>query len=633
MRSLLPAFLVLAAPLVVGAFVGGGWAWGWDHLHRAGPIWTVVLLALGAALWIPAISRRVDRWFERFGDAFTPGRGHAPAVLALLGLGAFAAFPIATRMYGDSKVIVDDHTPQHLAIYIDRMLSFGVLQRGSANFALHDVLSRLSGLSFEKTFMLLSVLCGGVFLLMYARMTARLPCLSGWARAVILWIAITDGANQMFFGHVESYIVPRLFEALFLIEVVRSLLGEPARPSRGARARTILWFGLAVIFHLQALVLLPTFLMWLARDIASRRPGLRPWAGRRLAGLGVVFSVAFLAIAFLLSRSYCYDYIYSGGRPHAQQIFIPIATACVGHPYLRYTMFSGAHLLDVFGGLWSTTSPAILLVIVLLLPRAWKDERTFILLPSIVTAFLHDFLLNSAIGYPFDWDLMCVLSPPLLFTAVFLVAREPAPILRPKLVPAILFLGLGTATIFGVNASRTRVYHRVEDMGIWLHKTYYGGSHYRLSSNLSTIADPKEQIAERQRVAERIASDAYPDDREIAFLWERLALKRIEIEDYSAALDAYRRALATEPSRWDREKPVGYLESEVGDVDEGIRLLSDYVRRAADDEEGWLFLGDACVRQGLTEPARRAWKRYLELKPEAPDAPRVREELQRLGGS
>ncbi len=32
-------------------------------------------------------------------------------------------------------------------------------------------------------------------------------------------------------------------------------------------------------------------------------------------------------------------------------------------------------------------------------------------------------MLNSAIGYPFDWDLMCVLSPPLLYTAVFLVGR------------------------------------------------------------------------------------------------------------------------------------------------------------------------------------------------------------------
>jgi hypothetical protein len=631
-RGFLLVFLILVAPVVGGAFVTAGWAWGWNHLHYAGPVWTAVLFLVGAALWIPAVSDMCDGAFDWIGARLNRDGVQGAVIFALIGIAAFAAFPIATRMYGDSKVIVEDHTPQHLAIYIHRMLSFGVLQRGSANFAFHDVLSRLTGLSFERTFMLVSALSGGVFLFAYVRLAQRLPTASGWARAVILWLGITDGANQMFFGHVESYVVPRLFEILFLIEVLRSLMMEPERPSRSTRARTILWFALAVLFHLQAIVLLPTLLMWIMRDAARAHPRLRPWVGRRIAGIGVAFGVIILAAAYLAVGSWCYNYIYSGGRPHPQQIFAPISTACAGLPYLRYTLFSASHLLDFFGGLWSVSSPAILLVIALFLPRAWRDERTFVLLPSIAAAILHDFFLNSAIGYPFDWDLMCVISPPLLFTAVFLLARAPLPSPRRGLIPALLFLGLGTATIFGVNASRARVYHRVEDMGVWLHKTYFGGSHYRLSANLSTITDPKEQIAERARVAERIAPDAYPDDREVAFLWEKLALKRIELEDYSGALDPYFRALQTEPSRWDRKKPVGYLESEVGDVNEGIRLLSDYVKKAPTDGEGWLFLGDACARQGLMEPARKSWKEFLVLTPDAPEASRVRDALRRSGG-
>jgi hypothetical protein len=580
------------------------------------------------------VAEWIDRAFERGGARIARSGMQGAAVAALVGLAAFAAFPIATRMYGDSKVIVDDHTPQHLAIYIHRMLSLGVQERGSANFAFHDVLSRITGLSFEHTFMLVSVLCGGVFLFALVRMVQRIPAsVAGWTRAAILWIGLTDGANQMFFGHVESYVVPRLFESLFLITVVGSLLSEPDRPVRfGSRAQAITWFALAVIFHLQAIVLLPTLLMWLAHDAARGRPRLRPWAVRRLAWIGLAFAVAVLAAVYLAVGSWCYDYIYSGGKPHPRQLFLPITTTCAGLPYLRYTLFSTPHILDFLGSLWSISSPAILLVIAVLLPRGGKDERTFVLLPSIAVAILHDFFLNSAIGYPFDWDLMCVISPPLLFTAVFLLSREPLPAPRRGLIPALLFLGLGTATIFGVNASRARAYHRVEDMGVWLHKTYYGGSHYRLSANLTTIADPKEQIAERARVCERISPDAYPDDREVAFLWEKLALKRIEIEDYSGALDPYRRALRAEPSRWDRKKPVGYLESEVGDVDEGIRLLSDYVKKAPVDGEGWLFLGDACARRALTEPARKSWKRFLELTPEAPEAPRVRDELRRSGG-
>ncbi len=631
-RGLLFAFLILAAPIVAGAFANQGWAWGWNHLHYAGLLWSAFLIVLGAVLWVPAVADRIEPAFETLGARLGRAGVTGATVFALIGIAVFAAFPIATRLYGDSKVIIDDHGPGHLAVYIHRMLSFGVQQRGSATFALHDVLSRITGITFERTFMLVSTLCGGLFLFAYVRFAQRLPTASGWARAAILWLGLTDGANQLFFGHVETYIVPRLFEALFLIEVVRSLLMEPVRPSRAVRARTILWFALALLFHLQAIVLLPTLLLWLVRDAARTRPRFQPWAGRRLAGIGVAFGVLVLAGAYLAVGSWCYNYIYSGGRPHPQQIFAPMTTACVGLPYLRYTLFSASHLLDFFGGLWSVTSPAILLVIVLFLPRAWRDERLFVLLPSIAAAILHDFLLNSAIGYPFDWDLMCVISPPLLFTAAFLLARAPAPGPRRGLVAALLFLGLGTATIFGVNASRARVYHRVEDMAIWLHRTYYGGSSYRLSANLSTIADPARQIAERLRVAERIAPQAYPDDREVAFLWERLAEKHIEIQDYAGALDPYRRALQTEPSRWLRKKPIGYLESEVGNLEEGIRLLSDYVKKDPKDPEGWLFLGDACAQEGLNEPARRSWKAFLSLAPDAPEAPRVRDALRRSGG-
>lgn len=631
--GLAPAFLLLASPIVAGAFVAGGWAWGWNHLHYAGPVWTAALLLLGAALWIPPLSARMDRVFQSIGSWIQRGGLREAGIPALLGVAAFAAFPIATRMYGDSKVIVEDHTPQHLAIYIHRMLGFGVLQRGSANFAFHDVLSRITGMSFERTFMIVSVLCGGIFLFALARLIQRIPSISGWTGAVILWLGATDGANQMFFGHVESYIVPRLFEALFLMEVVGSLVMEPRGQTRATRARAILWFALAVVFHLQALVLLPTLLMWLARGSAEGHPALRPWVGRRLAGIGIALGVALIVVAYVAVGSWCYDYIYSGGRPHPRQLFAPITTACTGLPYLRYTLFSGAHLLDFFGGLWSMSSPAILLVIAILLPSAWKDERIFVLVPSVAAGILHDFVLNSAIGYPFDWDLMCVLSPPLLFTAIFLVSRNRQPLPGRGLLSALLFLGLGTATVFGINASRQRVYHRVEDMGIWLHKTYFGGSHYRLSANLSTIRDPNEQIAERARVAERIAPDAYPDDREVAFLWEKLALKRIEIADYAGALEPYRRALQTEPSRWERLKPVGYLESEVGDVHEGIRLLSEYVKRSPSDAEGWLFLGDACAHEGLMDPARKSWRRFLDLTPDAPEAPRVRNQLQQAEGS
>jgi Flp pilus assembly protein TadD len=618
------AFIVLAVPLVVGAFYSADWTWGWDHLHRIGPIGAAALILVGILLWIPPVHRAIDRILASSGRLFENGGLRLPLLLGLVGIALFAAFPIATRIYGDSRYIIDDYSAENLAVHLEKMLSFGLLARGRASFVLHDLATRFTGLSFEQTYVVISVLCGGIFLFAHARLAATLPGIGTWARGAILWLGLTDGANQLFFGHVENYTIPRLFGSLFLISVVRSLF----EPKPRVRWLPALWFLLAVFFHSQTLVLLPTLLLWLGRGFAERNPALQSWTGGRAVAGGLVAAVVGLGIAYLAFGSWCYDYIYSGGRPHPGQLFLPVTTDCIGLPYLRYTLFSGAHLLDFFGSLYSITSPAILIVLVLLFAPARSDSRLLVLAPSIVTAALHNFVLNPAIGYPFDWDLMCVLSPPLLFTAIFLIARRPSP---PKgLAAAIIFFGLATATLFGVNASTPVVRDRIEDMGVWLHRTYFGGSHYRLSANLSTYADLATQARERLRLLERIEPQAYPDDREIGFLWEKLALTNVQRQDYEGALDAYRHALETEPAHWMRKKPLGYLETEVGDLDTGIRILREYTESAPTDGEGWLFLGDGLVRRGDLDGARESWRRFLELAPEMPEAARVREDLRRL---
>ncbi len=643
-------FLALAAPFVVGAFRSFGWSWGWDHLGRTSPIWSTLVIAIGVAAWLPRFRAGLERGAEGIGGAMARRPVVTAVVLGAAALALFASFPIATRIYGDSRYILDDYRASNLAIHVRRMLTFSLEARGSASFVLHELVTRLLGTSFERSIMLVSILCGGIFVAAHSRFAATLPAAGTWARAAILWLGVTDGATQLFFGHVENYTVVRLFECLFLMEVVGALL---ATPSRGRRARAIVWFALAVFFHSQALVLLPTLLLWIGTDLASSRPRLRPWFPQRMAWIGMLAAVAGIAVVYMAIGARCYDYIYSGGRPEPRQVFLPLTTSCVGLPYLRYALFSGAHLLDCFGAIFSVASPAAIFAIaacattipriVTILrgtidppdatpPRPAGISRTagsIILLPSIGFALLHDFILNPAIGFPFDWDLMCVISPPILYTAVFMVSKAPQP---PRaLVPGIVFLGLATATIFGVNASRERAYHRVEEMGIWLHRTYYGGSHYRLSSNLSVIADPALQMQERARVLARLAPQTYADDREVAFLWEKLALMRVAADDYVGAKEAYRGALAAEPSRWDREKPLGYLETEVGDPVEGIRLLNDYAGRAPNDGEARLFLGDAYARAGRIDDARRAWMRFIEIDPNAPEAPRVRDDLRRSG--
>ncbi len=622
-HRLIPVFCLLAIPLIAGAFVSTGWSWGWDHLYRAGLVWRFLVLAMAVLVWVNPIRSMIERSAEATGTALARYPVRLPILLSLTGLVLLAAFPIATRIYGDSRYILDDHTNASLAGHLKRMLGLGLQSRGSASFVLHDLLSRATGLSYERSYMTVSVLCGGLFLFAHGRLAGGIPGISPSARAIILWLGLTDGANQLFFGHIENYTVARLFACLFLIGVVRASLDPEAPPHR---LRTLMWLALAVFFHAQWLILVPTGALWLGIDLAGRRPALRPWVGRKTVLFGIGAALIVCAIVYAAAGSYCYNYIYSGGRPHLRQLFLPITTACIGAPHLRYTLFSAAHVADIFGSLYSLSSPAILLAIALLLPRAPR-----LLLPAVALGFLHNFMLNSAIGYPFDWDLMCVLSPPLLYTAVFVVGRtgqseSHAPSLR-SAVPALLVLGLGTLTLFGVNANGLRAYHRVEDMGVWLHRTYFGGSHYRLSSNLSTVSDRALQARERARVLARLMPDVYPDDWEVGFLWERLALERVGLDDYPGAKDAFENAVKIQPSKWQLLKPLGYLETEIGDAGRGIRLLKEYLDKAPGDSEGWLFLGDACGRAGMIDEARGGWSRFLELDPDSPEAARVREQL------
>lgn len=633
-RAWLPVAALLGAPLVAGAFVSTGWSWGWDHLHRVPAAWPLLLLALLVALGVPGVRARFLALAEAGGEGLARRPVAVPLVIASVALALFLLRPIATLMYGDSQAILNHHTAGDLALHLKRVFSTDVQMRGAAVSLLHDGCERLTGLPYRTCYRLLSALCGALFVFAHLRLAATLPGLRGWARSAIAWLGLTDGANQLFFGHVENYTVPRLLAALFLLAVVRAVLAPPAawRQRLGALAA----LAGAIVLHLQWVVLLPAALLLFARDLGTSRPRLGAWAGGRGAAALVVAMVLAVVAAYVVTGAGCYDYLYTGGRPEPRQILLPLSTACTGLPYLRYALLAPAHLLDVFGSLWSLSSPAVLLVIALLAWRWRREAGVAVLAPTVIAALLHDLVLNPSIGFPFDWDLMAVVSPPLLYLAVLLVAREgreetvPAP--APAWLAALLLLGLGTATVFAVNADATAVSQRVEDMGVWLHRTYYGNSHYRLSGNASAVADPARQERERARVLERLRPQTYPEDREVAFLWEKLGLLRMDRRDHPAALAAYREALRLEPGRWSRLKNAGWLETVAGDEARGLAELQEYLEHAPKDAEVWRHLGTVHARAGRSEDARQAWRRALDLDPDGPEADRVREDLRKLAG-
>src|SRR4029078_10943914 len=139
------------------------------------------------------------------------------------------AFPIATHVYGDSLVYLRLHSPASLATYVHDVFSLGNRFRGSVVLALHERLARGTGGSLAGAYRITGALCAGVFLFAHARFASRLPA-APWVRGLVLWLGIVDGANALFFGHVETYALPRLFACLFLMRMTQALLEpEPRR--------------------------------------------------------------------------------------------------------------------------------------------------------------------------------------------------------------------------------------------------------------------------------------------------------------------------------------------------------------------------------------------------------------------
>ncbi len=640
----LVAVCLLGVPLVAGAFGTTGWSWGWDHLHRVPVAWPLALLALAAALCAAPWRARLLAMADAAGEGLERRPRLLPAIAAAAALATFLAFPIATRMYGDTLAILNHHGPGDLSLHLARVLEPGVATRGSAVALLHDVVERLSGLSYESCYRLVSALCGAAFVLLHMRLAATLPGLRGWSRATIAGLGLVDGANQLFFGHVENYAVPRLAATWFLVALVPRLLAPPAPPS-ARRSLAYLPLVIAILLHWQWVVLLPTALLAFARDLGCRQPRLRVWCGGRGALALVAGTVLAAAGAWVVTGAWCYDYLYSGGLPEPRQVLLPVSTGCLGVPWLRYTLFSPAHLLDFAGSLWSLSSPAILLAIAATWSRAWRPAVAHVPAVAAAAALLQAFCLNPSIGFPFDWDLMCVVSPALLYTAVALVAAagrvSPTADVPggvggvdgpPAWVAAALVLGLAGATVFAVNAGAGSAYARVEDMAVWLHRSYHGNSHYRLSGNLSTVTDAARQDAERVRVLERLRPQVFAGDREVGFLWEKLGRQRAERGDFAGALAAYREALAVEPANRARLKEAGWLETTAGDEVIGLAHLEAYLVQSPGDAEAWRHLGLVRARRGEDQAARAAWERFLRLAPGAPGAAEVRADLEALGG-
>jgi hypothetical protein len=581
------------------------------------------------ALLALALTRVTTSAWERavvaIGERLKPDARRLAIALGLAAATVCFAFPIATRAYGDSLVFLKYHGADTLSIYLGDLASLGIRFRGALVLALHEVLARLTHVDLASAYRLTGAACAGVFLFAHARFASGLPA-SPAIRALVLWLGVVDGANALFFGHVETYAVPRLFACLFLMRMTSALLSPvPAR----VRAPDLILLGLALVCHMQTAVLVPSLVLWILAAESARWPRLRTLVTPRAVGLALALGCAAIALVYVRIGAPVQNYVYSGGAPTPAQMFLPISLPAESNPALRYSIFSPAHLADVVGSMWTISSAAAIFCCLALIRRQRTDLGVLVLAPAVVLGLAHDGVVNPSIGFPFDWDLMCVASPPLLYLACFLLARTR--VSSARLAPLMLVLGLPTLVLFGVNANPAAARHRVQDMALWLHHSYYAGTNYRLEASFEGV-DRTIAITEREQVFQRLIRNTWVGDHEVAMQGNNLGLLCHQKGMSQRALAVFRAVVQVEPAN-EYLKPLGILECAHGDREAGIRLLREYLAAAPTDAVGLTALGHAYQAQHRPDLARACWERSLAVAPDAPGAPAVRQALARLGKS
>ncbi len=195
---------------------------------------------------------------------------------------------------------------------------------------------------------------------------------------------------QFLAGYVENYTFSFLFSLLYLAQACRDL--EQSR----LRVITILFFVVAVAFHLSAAVLLPAVAYQLYRSTTGK------WS--RSLILLITASCGALGIVFITK---------SGFLSHA---FVPLLPTSEN----AYSLFSSEHLLDLVNVLIRAYP---LLPLMLLLPVAWTlPQRGFIGL-ALLFSLLFTVIVDPKLGAFRDWDLLSIASAPAIVLSLLAIER------------------------------------------------------------------------------------------------------------------------------------------------------------------------------------------------------------------
>ncbi|NIM96580.1 MAG: tetratricopeptide repeat protein [candidate division Zixibacteria bacterium] len=630
-------FLLISIHLVASYFPSQR-LWGVNLLYYVPPSMRWILVISSLLVLIPYVNRGLGGFLSRVSGSMASrfkrlNKYYKYGFFSLIGGAAFWMFKVKTYLLGDSFVRARE-------IDMGGKFSF----TAPLDFLVHLKVARLSGWDAFQTYAILSVLSGTAFVflvLLLADMIGK----DGKERFLISAVILTMGANQLFFGYVETY------SLLYLTTFVYILLCLSYLNNRGGLVFPLLSFLVAVGLHLSAVTLLPSFLYL----IFSRR-SVQDKSGKEESKLfrPVLFAATVLAVGagFLLLQKYNLE---KSGLGYF--LIFPL-----GSGESSYSLFSFAHLLDLFNHqlLVSPVGVVILLTAVWAFPRriSIKDGTVGFLVVLSVCTLAYAFLVDPKLGYGRDWDLFAFSGLGYTVLGLYLLLKRGGVRKTDSLRYAaltLLFASLiSTVPWIYVNAREDSAVARFEHL-LKLDVKRSGYGRETLAMHYNMRGQWQKEIEQWEKAIAVTNSARYMNNLAAVYNQRQrydLALKYLErslevdstfdythfsmgdvlsrLGRYQEAIAQFRKAIELRPDRVEYYRNLGAHLGNLGRDQEAIEVLQQGLRRHPGYFPMYRDLGYVYFNSGNYSQAEKYLKLYLDYLPGAEDEAQVRQLLKNL---
>jgi len=294
--TILASCALLTATRLLASFFPHLRLWGLNQLHYFPLEFRIGLSAAALLILIPGISRPVASGLSRVVGWIAKRLEKTNRHLLYFGVGVLSLVPFwflrsGTPLLGDGYLRAGE-------VGLGRVFSAAE----PLDNLLHLWVSKFVGLDAYTTYAVLSCIAGGLFVFTVLHLCDLLGE-NGTEKLLMFAVILTMGANQLFFGYIETYTLMYAALAGYVLFAVRYL-----RQKAG-----FLWpcmfMILSVGLHFSAIFVSPS-LVYLAL-VPKRSDAVRQLRRISLSRIGILVSaIALMAVGFYLSR------IHSEGVGH-----------------------------------------------------------------------------------------------------------------------------------------------------------------------------------------------------------------------------------------------------------------------------------------------------------------------------